>query len=238
MRKIRLGVNIDHVATLKNVRHEPYPSPFEAAKIASENGAEVITFHLREDRRHIKDADVFEICEFFAEKPVITNFEMAATDEMLQIALKAKPDFVCLVPEKREELTTEGGLDVVGNSENLQEKISKFQANGIKVSLFVDANEAQIRESAELGVEAIEIHTGDLTPPSLREIIKMSKFAADLGLQVHAGHGLNLENVAKIAEIPEIEELNIGHFLIARAIFIGLPAAILEMKQLIDEQRK
>lgn len=236
---IRLGINIDHVATLRNARGGLTPCPVRAALLAMEAGADSITAHLREDRRHIKDNDIFRLKN---EVPLPLNLEMAATEEMLEIALCTAPHAVCLVPEKRAELTTEGGLDVVGLEKTLKSYVQKLQENGSRVSLFIDADERQIEAAKRIGAKAIEIHTGKYAESLLEEdlnlIINSAKLAASLGLEVHAGHGLNYDNVAKIAAIPEIIELNIGHFLIGEAIFIGLETAIKKMREIMNKARE
>jgi pyridoxine 5-phosphate synthase len=236
--KIRLGVNIDHIATLRNARGGVFPCPVAGAKLAKKFGADGITAHLREDRRHIKDEDIFRLKK---EVKLPLNFEMAATDEMLKIALKVFPNAVCLVPEKREELTTEGGLDVVKNKENLGRIIEKLRAAGIRISLFVDPNLSQILAAQEVGADIIEIHTGKYCLLSGKEKsaeFKLLKEAAfygeELGLEIHAGHGLDFKTATQIAKIPQIIELNIGHFLIGEAVFVGLDVAIKKMKTLIS----
>lgn len=240
--KVYLGVNIDHVATLRNARGTSYPDPVYAAAIAEENGGDGITTHLREDRRHITDRDV-EILR----KTIKTrmNLEMAVTDELVDIACKLKPDFVCLVPERRHEVTTEGGLDVVGQIDKLTSSISKMKNAGIKVSLFIDADKEQIDAAIQVGAPYIELHTGkyaDATTEEeqqieLQRIKEMAHYASLKGLKVNGGHGLNYHNVSAIAAIPEINELNIGHSIIARAVFTGLAEAVREMKRLCVEAR-
>ena len=237
-----LGVNIDHVATLRQARGTTYPEPVHAALMVEQAGADSITIHLREDRRHINDRDVELISRSLQTK---LNLEMAVTDEMIAIACKTKPAFSCLVPEKRQELTTEGGLDVVGNLAKITDAVGKLKEQGIRVSLFIDADPEQIAASAASGAEMIELHTGlyadtDGSEQSaeLSRIVRGSTQASQLGLQVNAGHGLHYHNVAPIASIKEIVELNIGHAIIARAIFTGLPLAVSEMKKLMLEARK
>lgn len=232
----RLGVNIDHIATLRQQRKEGMPNLVEAAKTAIKAGADGITIHLREDRRHIQDQDVFDIRNV---APYL-NLEMAATDEMVEIALKAKPNACCLVPEKREELTTEGGLDVIQFKASLIPKIAQLKDAGIAVSLFVDPSMAQLDASAAVGADIVELHTGHYAQLSgierdkeLFEIIKAADYAHSIGLTVHAGHGLDLSNVQDISNISVIEELNIGFSLVSRALFVGLETAIQEMKTLI-----
>jgi pyridoxine 5-phosphate synthase len=235
---IRLGVNIDHVATVRNARGGEYPDPIRAALIAAAAGADGITAHLREDRRHIRDDDITRLKN---DINLPLNLEMAATDEMLQIAIKTKPNACCLVPEKRAELTTEGGLDVIKYSSSLKPYILKLKDAGIKVSLFIDPSEAQIAKSSELGADIVELHTGiyaeyegEKQKIELQRLVDAAKLANEYKLECHAGHGLNYENVVQIARISEIKELNIGHFLIAEAIFIGLDEAIKKMKMLMS----
>ncbi|KJE36918.1 pyridoxine 5'-phosphate synthase [Thalassospira sp. HJ] len=240
--KLRLGVNIDHVATIRNARGGELPDPVRAAALAKAAGADGITAHLREDRRHIRDADMKRLRE---EVDLPLNFEMAATDEMLAIALETKPHAVCLVPEKREERTTEGGLDVAGGHNHLKHYVSELGNAGIRVSLFIEASEAQLDAAKSLGAPVVEIHTGaycDAETPEerARELDRIRhavQYGAGIGLEVHAGHGLNFETVKPIAAMPEIAELNIGHFLIGEAVFVGLEAAIAEMRRLMDEAR-
>lgn len=236
--KIRLGVNIDHVATLRNARGGAHPCPIKAAEIALKAGADGITAHLREDRRHIKDSDVVRLKK---EINLPLNFEMAATEEMVKIALKVKPNAVCLVPEKRQELTTEGGLDVLRNQKNLMTIIKKLRAKKIRVSLFVDSDLSQILAAKKVGADIVEIHTGKYCHLSgkvqeveFKKIAEAIEYADELGLECHAGHGLDFKTAAKIAQIPQIVELNIGHFLIGEAIFSGLDLAIKKMKKIIN----
>lgn len=240
MSKLRLGINIDHVATLRNARDGSHPDPVRAAQLAADAGADGITAHLREDRRHIRDADMAPLKAV----GLPLNFEMAATDEMLRIALDLKPHACCLVPEKREEKTTEGGLDVAGQIMNLTGYCSKLAAAGIRASLFIDADEQQIRAAHQIGAPVIELHTGhyaELSGEAQRtereRIADAAKLAHTLGLEVHAGHGLNYDNTAAIAAIPELRELNIGHFLMGEAMFVGLEAAIKHMRTIMDEAR-
>ncbi len=238
-------MNIDHVATLRNARGGAHPDPVRAALLAKEAGADGITVHLREDRRHIRDDDVFRLKEAVA-LPI--NFEMAATAEMQAIALKLKPHACCIVPEKREERTTEGGLDVVAHEAELKTFIAPLIAAGIRVSLFIGPDEKQIAVAHRIGADIVEIHTGSYAEEEsrvesresseLKRIQHAATFAASLGLEVHAGHGLNFENVQPIAAIPEIRELNIGHFLVGEALFIGLKSAIERMRQLMNKSRK
>lgn len=242
MNNILLGVNIDHVATLRQQRHTVYPDIVEAVYAAEKGGADGITIHLREDRRHIQDKDV-ELVHHA--KSTHLNLEMAVTDEMVAYAEKIKPEHCCLVPEKREELTTEGGLDVIGNEVRVKEATSRLSDCGIEVSLFIDPDVKQIEAAARVGAPVIEIHTGAYADAKtgteqheeLQRIIESVQFAAKTGLIVNAGHGLNLDNTASIAGIPEINELNIGHSIIARAVFVGLETAVREMRDLMVEAR-
>ncbi|MEX3074175.1 pyridoxine 5'-phosphate synthase [Vibrio alginolyticus] len=243
MSSIYLGVNIDHIATLRNARGTKYPDPVHAAEIAERAGADGITIHLREDRRHILDRDVRILRETIQTR---MNLEMAVTDEMVEIALKTKPEFVCLVPEKREELTTEGGLDVVGQLDKVKAATQKLTEAGIKVSLFIDADRQQIDAALQCGAPYIELHTGhyaDATTEEeqqaeLKKIAAGASYADGLGIIVNAGHGLTYHNVAPIAALPEIYELNIGHSIIGRAVFDGLDKAVADMKALMIEARK
>ena len=237
-----LGINIDHVATLRNARGASYPSPLEAALVAETNGADAITLHLREDRRHIKDADLFAIRQAIKTR---MNLEMAMTEEMLANALQVMPEDVCIVPEKRTEVTTEGGLDVAGQPEKVRDYVAKLHAAGIRVSLFIDAERAQIQAAYDCGARVIELHTGayaDAPTPAARaaelaKIREAAAFADGLGITVNAGHGLTVQNVGAIAQIPQIVELNIGHSIIAQAIFLGLPDAIRQMKEAMFRAR-
>ena len=243
--KLRLGVNIDHVATVRNARGGDYPDPVRAAKLAEAAGADGITAHLREDRRHISDSDIERLV---AALEVPLNFEMAATPEMQQIALRHKPHAVCIVPEKREERTTEGGLEVAREENKLAHFIAPLHDAGSRVSIFIAADTRQIEAAARIGADIIELHVGpycdayaegrmadrDREFQALRE---MSAYAHSLGLEVHAGHGLTFDTVQPIAAFPEVRELNIGHFLIAEAIFMGLEPAIHQMRRLMDEAR-
>ena len=239
---IFLGVNIDHIATLRQARGTRYPSLIDAAKICESSGADSITLHLREDRRHIQDQDVEELKFSLTTK---MNLEMAATDEMLEIATKILPEDCCLVPEKRQELTTEGGLDVLSQLGRIKEVCSELSTNNIKASLFIDPDNYQIEAAVECGAPIIEIHTGHYADASsaaemqkeLQKISEACAYAHSLGLQVNAGHGLTLENTKAIAEINSVVELNIGQSIISRALFVGLGAATSEMKQLIQEAR-
>ncbi|QOL81792.1 pyridoxine 5'-phosphate synthase [Pseudooceanicola spongiae] len=243
--RLRLGVNIDHVATVRNARGGIYPDPLRAAKLAEEAGADGITAHLREDRRHISDADIEGLV---ATLSVPLNFEMAATDEMQAIALRHKPHAVCLVPEKREERTTEGGLEVAREENRLAHFIAPLREAGCRVSIFIAADRRQIEAAHRIGAEVIELHTGaycdahaeahfDARDAELERLREMSAFAASLGLEVHAGHGLTYDTVQPVAAFPEVRELNIGHFLIGEAIFLGLGPAIAEMRRLMDAAR-
>jgi pyridoxine 5-phosphate synthase len=236
-KKIRLGVNIDHVATIRNARGGEHPDPICAAILAQKSGANGITIHLREDRRHIRDEDLKRLKK---EIKLPINLEMAATQEMLEIALKTKPNAVCIVPEKRREVTTEGGLDVIKSEKILREMIAKIHAKKIHVSLFVDANEKQIAAAKKVGADIVELHTGEFChkkgaarKAEFLKIKKCAEVAVELGLECHAGHGLNYETAAMIAKIPQIVELNIGHFIIGEAIFDGLALVIKKMKKAI-----
>jgi pyridoxine 5-phosphate synthase len=243
--RLRLGVNIDHVATVRNARGSAYPDPIRAARIAEEAGADGITAHLREDRRHISDADIEGLMEALT---LPLNFEMAATEEMQQIALRHRPHAVCIVPERREERTTEGGLDVARDENRLAHFIAPLRDAGCRVSIFIAADRAQIEAAARIGAAVVELHTGaycdlhaeghfDAQARELARLTEMATFAHDLELEVHAGHGLTYDTVAPIAALPEVVELNIGHFLIGEAIFRGLDPAIREMRRIMDEAR-
>ncbi|MFP3384566.1 pyridoxine 5'-phosphate synthase [Tritonibacter sp. SIMBA_163] len=243
---LRLGVNIDHVATVRNARGGAYPDPIRAAKLAEEAGADGITAHLREDRRHITDADIDGL---MAALTVPLNFEMAATDEMQKIALRHKPHAVCIVPEKREERTTEGGLEVAREENKLAHFIAPLRDAGCRVSIFIAADPAQIEAAHRIGAEVIELHTGAYCDhhaegdfaardAELDRLRDMATFAHALGLEVHAGHGLTYETVAPVAAFPEVVELNIGHFLIGEAVFRGLTPAVQEMRRLMDAARR
>lgn len=232
---IRLGVNIDHVATIRNARGGTYPDPVAAALLAIQAGADGITAHLREDRRHIRDKDLERLR---AEIAAPLNMEMAATEEMVGIALDLRPHACCLVPERRAELTTEGGLNVAGQLETLTPKVQKLSQAGIRVSLFIDPSPAQIEAAAKTGAQVVELHTGAYAEGKVGELERLraaATQAAALGLEVHAGHGLTFENVGPIAGLPELRELNIGHFLIGQAIFDGLAAVVQNMKRHIAE---
>ena len=242
---LRLGVNIDHVATVRNARGGAVPDPVRAAKLAEEAGADGITAHLREDRRHISDADIEALMDALT-APL--NFEMAATDEMQAIALRHKPHAVCIVPERREERTTEGGLEVAREENRLAHFIAPLREAGCRVSIFIAADQRQIEAAHRIGAEVIELHTGaycdahaegrfDARDAELGRLTEMAGFAHGLGLEVHAGHGLTFGCVGPVAAIPELRELNIGHFLVGEAIFAGLGPAIGEMRRIMDEAR-
>lgn len=236
--KIRLGVNIDHVATLRNARGEHYPDPVQAALQAQAWGADGITAHLREDRRHIVDDDIIRLMNVLH---IPLNFEMAVTDEMLDIALANKPHAVCLVPEKRQERTTEGGLDVAGQTATLTPFVQKLSDAGMRVSLFIEADPNQIRASHHVGAAVIELHTGtyanltgDEQKSEYQRLHDGALLAHELGLEVHAGHGITYDNVTPIAQLPHVAELNIGHFLIGEAVFVGLEASLQKMRDFMD----
>ena len=239
---ILLGVNIDHVATLRQARGTRYPDPIQAAIASEHAGADGITLHLREDRRHIQERDVYMLKDILLTR---MNLEMAVTDEMLVIAEKVQPSDCCLVPERREELTTEGGLDVAGQMEKMSRACERLNDAGIRVSLFIDADATQVQAAADVGAPVIEIHTGAYAEASnpqvqaeeFRRILEAVEQGVSLGLQVNAGHGLNYQNVKPIAAIRQIRELNIGHAIIARAIFSGLEDSVREMKQLMMDAR-
>ncbi|KPP90574.1 MAG: pyridoxine 5'-phosphate synthase PdxJ [Rhodobacteraceae bacterium HLUCCA08] len=245
MDKLRLGVNIDHVATVRNARGSAYPDPVRAAKLAEAAGADGITAHLREDRRHISDADIEALMEALS---LPLNFEMAATEEMQAIALRHRPHAVCIVPEKREERTTEGGLEVAREENRLAHFIAPLREAGCRVSIFIAADARQIEAAARIGAAVVELHTGaycdahhegrpDDRDRELEALREMSAFADSLGLEVHAGHGLTFDTVGPVAAFPELRELNIGHFLIAESIFMGLEPAIREMRRRMDAAR-
>ena len=241
MNKLRLGVNIDHVATIRNARGGRHPDPIRAAFLAVQAGADSITAHLREDRRHISDSDIDALADRLT---VPLNLEMAATSEMLDIALKHKPHACCLVPEKREEVTTEGGLDVAGQLAHLDPFVRQLSEAGIRVSMFIDPDRKQLDATASIGAPVAEIHTGtycdapeDKQQKELARIADATSYGHSLGIEMHAGHGLSYEVVQSVAELPEIRELNIGHFLVGEAIFIGLEEAIKRMRHLMDEAR-
>ena len=245
MTRLRLGVNIDHVATVRNARGGAYPDPLRAAKLSEEAGADGITAHLREDRRHISDADIDGLMEVLT---VPLNFEMAATPEMQAIALRHKPHAVCIVPEKREERTTEGGLEVAREENRIAHFIAPLRDAGCRVSIFIAADQRQIEAAHRIGAQVIELHTGAYCDfhaegniaardSELQKLTEMSSLAHSLGLEVHAGHGLTYDTVSPIAQLPEVIELNIGHFIIGEAIFRGLTPAIAEMRRLMDDAR-
>lgn len=239
---IRLGVNVDHVATVRQARRVDVPDPVEAALLAEAAGADGITVHLREDRRHIQERDVRILRQRLHTK---LNLEMAVTPAMLAFAENVRPDDACFVPEKREELTTEGGLDVVSHRQKIREATQRLHSLAVRVSLFVDPETAQIEASRDVGAHAVEIHTGAYCnalsverEKQLQAILEASKLAQSLGLEVHGGHGLNYDNVLPIAQIPEMAELNIGHSIIARAIIVGIEQAVREMKDLLSKAKE
>ena len=239
--KLRLGLNIDHVATIRNARGGDHPDPVRAAILAAAAGADGITAHLREDRRHITDGDIDRL---MAEIDLPLNLEMAATEEMLEIALRHKPHAACIVPEKREERTTEGGLDAAGQFEQLRRFVNRLREADIRVSLFIDPRNEQLEAAIRLGVPVVEFHTGDYANSSglvqkdhLEAIALGAALATKNGIEPHAGHGLTFDNVVPIAAIPQIAELNIGHYLIGEAIFTGLDASVRRMRALMDEAR-
>jgi|TARA_R100000687_G_scaffold2972_5_gene3836 pyridoxine 5-phosphate synthase len=242
MKGLRLGVNIDHVATLRNARGVRYPDPVAAAGIAERAGADGITIHLREDRRHITDRDVAMLKQTLN---VPMNLEMAVTEEMLDIAIKTKPTFSCLVPEKREELTTEGGLDVAGQLNSITQATQRLTAAGIQVSLFIDADREQIDAAKDAGAPIIELHTGQYAEAEteqektreLARLMEAAEYAHSIGLQVNAGHGLHYHNTLEVAQIPQMVELNIGHSIIARAVLDGLDKAVRDMREILDKAR-
>ncbi|OSN07807.1 pyridoxine 5'-phosphate synthase [Lonsdalea iberica] len=243
MAELLLGVNIDHIATLRNARGTAYPDPVQAAFIAEQAGADGITVHLREDRRHITDRDVRLLRQTIQTR---MNLEMAVTDEMVAIACELKPHFCCLVPEKRQEVTTEGGLDVAGQQEKMQDAVKKLKAAGINVSLFIDPDRTQIDAAVACAAPYIELHTGayadadgdEARQHEFERIRDAATYAAAKGIRVNAGHGLTYHNVQPIAALPEMHELNIGHSIIGRAVMSGLPAAVAEMKSLMREARR
>ena len=238
---LRLGVNIDHVATVRNARGAGYPDPVRAALLAAEAGADGITAHLREDRRHITDEDIARLS---AELTIPLNLEMAATEEMLGIALRHRPHAACIVPEKREERTTEGGLDAAGQFDQLAPLVGALTAAGIRVSLFIEPDARQIDAAIRLGAPVVELHTGqyceldgDARATELRRIADAAALAVKNGIEVHAGHGLTYDNVGPVAAIPQVRELNIGHFLIGEAMFVGLGEAVRSMRAAMDDAR-
>jgi len=238
---LRLGVNIDHVATVRNARGAGYPDPVRAALLAAEAGADGITAHLREDRRHITDDDIARLA---SELTIPLNLEMAATDEMLAIALRHKPHAACIVPEKREEVTTEGGLDAAGQFARLEPLVGQLRDAGVRVSLFIEPDARQIDAAIRLGAPVVELHTGryaeldgEARTEELRRLSDAAALAAKNGIEVHAGHGLTFDNVGPIAAIPQLRELNIGHFLIGEALFVGLDDAVRRMRDAMDVAR-
>lgn len=240
-RPLRLGVNIDHVATIRNARGGDHPDPVRAAQIVAQVGGDGITAHLREDRRHIRDDDLRRIQEA-TDLPL--NLEMAATEEMLAIALSHRPHAACIVPEKRQERTTEGGLDAAGMHNTLVPIVSRLRDHGIRVSLFIEAEERQLEAALRLGVPVVEFHTGEYAHADgeertreLKRIADMAALAAKNGIEPHAGHGLSYENVQPIAAIPQLAELNIGHYLVGEAVFVGLETAVRQMRELMDAAR-
>ena len=241
MKEQHLGVNVDHVATLRQARGTDYPDPVKAALLAERAGADSITVHLREDRRHIQDHDLVRLHELMQTH---MNLEMAVTDEMLRIAVERRPQDCCLVPEKREELTTEGGLDVFGQAGKVGAACAELAGHGIRVSLFIDPDQHQLDAASQVGAPVVELHTGayaeaegDEQEREFQRIVDAATYGAEIGLTVHAGHGLHYENVGRIAAIPEIVELNIGHAIVARAVFDGFAVAVSEMKRLMREAR-
>jgi pyridoxine 5-phosphate synthase len=241
VKALRLGVNIDHVATVRNARGGDNPDPVRAAQLAEKAGADGITAHLREDRRHISDDDIARLSR---ELEIPLNLEMAATDEMLAIAVKARPHAACIVPEKREERTTEGGIDAAGHFARLKPVVGALVGAGIRVSLFIEPDHRQIDAARSLGAPVVELHTGAYANAAggarealLHKIRDAAVYGASIGLEIHAGHGLTFDNVQPIAALPEIRELNIGHFLIGEAIFVGLVDSIRKMRRLMDDAR-
>jgi len=244
----RLGVNIDHIATIRNARGGEHPDPVAGAWAAIQAGADGITAHLREDRRHMRDEDMTRLQTLCASEGIPLNMEMAATEEMLGIALELNPHAICIVPEKREERTTEGGLDVVGLHNTLVPMIESLSNNGSRISLFIEAKAQQIEYAARTKAEVVEFHTGayaealdnddqEMAQRILEDFRKSAVLAQELGLEVHFGHGLTFDNVGAVAAIPECMELNIGHFIIGEAVFLGLNAAIQQMREIVDEAR-
>jgi pyridoxine 5-phosphate synthase len=241
MTKLRLGINIDHVATVRNARGGDNPDPVRAALLAQDAGADGITAHLREDRRHIRDEDIAALKR---DLRIPLNLEMAATDEMLEIALRHRPHACCIVPEKREERTTEGGIDCITGFNRLKPIVGQLTEAGIRVSMFIEPDRKQIDAAHNLGAPVVELHTGAYANATgearahiLKRIVNGAEFGQDLGLEIHAGHGLTYDNVGAIAAIPHVVELNIGHFLVGEAIFTGLAAAIAEMRRRMTEAR-
>jgi pyridoxine 5-phosphate synthase len=247
MSRLRLGINLDHVATIRNARGESYPDPARAAEIALMAGADGITAHLREDRRHISDADIDILAALTRKRGLPLNLEMAVTDEMEAIALAHRPHAACLVPERREEVTTEGGLDVAGQHNRVAPVVANLRRAGVRVSLFVEPDPVQIEAARAVGADVVELHTGAYclavregsaqAPALLERLRSAAAQAARAGLEVHAGHGIDYETVGAVAAIPQVVELNIGHFLIGEAIFVGLEAAIVRMRRLMDAAR-
>ena len=239
--KLKLGINIDHVATIRNARGDLHPDPLKAALIAQSAGADNITAHLREDRRHISDIDVKKLVK---KLKIPLNLEMAPTNEMINIAIFSKVNRVCLVPEKRKEITTEGGLNVIKNKKKIFSFVKKLKKNNVKVSIFIDPNVKQILACKDLNISSVELHTGEFCDRKknkkyeYEKLTKSALFAKKNNLECHAGHGINYETVKKIAKINEISELNIGHFVIGEAIFVGLKKSILKMRKIIDNSRK
>ena len=239
--RLRLGVNIDHVATIRNARGGDHPDPVRAAEIVASVGGDGITAHLREDRRHIRDEDLRRIQEA-TDLPL--NLEMAATDEMVEIALRHRPHAACIVPEKREERTTEGGLDAAGQHNHLQPVVSRLADAGIRVSLFIAPDERQLEAALRLGAPVVEFHTGEYAHAEgegigteLKKVADLAALAVKNGIEPHAGHGLTYENVQPIAAIPQLAELNIGHYLVGEAVFVGLETAVVRMRELMDDAR-
>ena len=245
MQSLRLGVNVDHIATIRNARGGEHPDPVQAAELAIDAGADGITAHLREDRRHIRDEDIARLKQRLT-RPL--NLEMAPTEEMLGIALKTRPNACCLVPERRAERTTESGLDVRGLGNSLTDYIARLKDAGIRISLFVDADEAQLEASSHAGADIVELHTGTYCEAALEKdaggveaelarLVEGARIAAAAGLEVHAGHGLTFDTVGPIAALPEIVELNIGHFLVGEAVFVGLAESVRRMRMLMTDAR-
>jgi pyridoxine 5-phosphate synthase len=247
MNRLRLGVNIDHVATIRNARGERYPDPARAAELALIAGADGITAHLREDRRHISDTDIQVLADLTRKRGLPLNLEMAVTPEMEAVALAHRPHAACLVPERREEVTTEGGLDVAGQHNRVAPVVANLRAAGVRVSLFVEPDRLQIEAARSVGADVVELHTGAYcwavrerpadAPALLARLSAAAALADALGLEVHAGHGIDYETVTAVAALPQVAELNIGHFLIGEAIFVGLEAAIRRMRLLMDVAR-
>lgn len=244
--RLRLGVNIDHVATVRNARGSSYPDPVRAAQLAIDSGADGVTAHLREDRRHISDNDIAALTRFLNSAGRPLNLEIAATREMETIALAHRPQAACIVPERREEVTTEGGLDVAGMAAQLAPTVRRLSEAGVRVSMFVEADPLQIEAARDIGAAVVELHTGVFcdawregreTGALLDRLKRAAVLADQLGLEVHAGHGIDYETVAPIAAIPEVRELNIGHFLVGEAIFVGLAQAIAKMRMQMDRAR-